>query len=97
MSGESAQDVDPSKLLPIETARAALLHWWREPVAGVVSVIVGLWDTWHFGREGGLSTSVDELLVIGGIVLIAGSRKLFFSARRGGGDDDGATTKGSSP
>ena len=70
-------EADPAKLIPLETARANLLHWWREPIAGLASLVVGCWDTWHYGREGGLSTNVDEILVLGGIVLIAGSRRLF--------------------
>ena len=63
--------------LPVRAAEASLRHWWREPAAGLLSVIVGCIDTWHFGREAGLSTSLDEILVIGGVVLIAGSRRLF--------------------
>lgn len=70
-------EADPDKVIPLEAARASLMHWWREPLAGIVSVAVGAWDTWYYGRENGLSSSVDELLVIGGIVLIAGSRRLF--------------------
>lgn len=68
---------EPSEVLRLEAARARLLHWWREPLAGIVAVGVGVWDTWHYGRDAGLTSSLDELLVIGGIVLIAGSRKLF--------------------
>ena len=75
MSSEG--DADPAKLIPLEAARASLLHWWREPIAGFVSVAVGVWDTWHYGRDAGLTASIDELLIIGGIVLIAGSRRLF--------------------
>lgn len=73
----SDTDADPAKLIPLEAARATLLHWWREPVAGLASIAVGTWDAWHFGRDAGLSANVDELLIIGGIILIAGSRKLF--------------------
>lgn len=79
-STNSGTGIDPAelaKILPLEAARASILHWWREPFAGIVSVGVGVWDTWHYGRDAGLSTSIDELLVIGGVVLIAGSRKLF--------------------
>lgn len=68
---------EPTEVLRLEAARARLLHWWREPFAGIVAVGVGVWDTWHYGRDAGLTSSLDELLVIGGIVLIAGSRKLF--------------------
>lgn len=76
-------DADPAKLIPLEAARASLLHWWREPIAGVISVGIGVWDTWHFGRESGLSSNVDELLILGGIVLIAGSKRLFSGSPRG--------------
>lgn len=72
-----AIEADPAALIPLETARANLLHWWREPIAGLCSLVVGCWDTWHYGREAGLSSNVDELLILGGIVLIAGSRRLF--------------------
>ena len=73
----SENDADPANLIPLEAARASLLHWWREPVAGLISVGIGTFDAWHFGRDIGLSGQVDELLIIGGIVLIAGSRRLF--------------------
>jgi hypothetical protein len=68
---------DPAKVLPIEAATAQLRHWWREPAAGAIALAIGVYDTWHFGRDAGLSSSLDELLVVGGIVLIAGSRRLF--------------------
>ena len=70
-------DIDPTEVIPVEAARAALMHWWREPIAGIVAVAVGAFDAWHYGRDLGLTVSVDELLIIGGIVLIAGSRRLF--------------------
>ena len=70
-------DVDPSEVIPLEAARAALMHWWREPIAGLVAVGIGTFDAWHYGREAGLSANIDELLIMGGIVLIAGSRRLF--------------------
>ena len=53
------------------------IHWWREPVAGVAALGIGCYDTWHFGRNDGLTSSLDEVLIISGIVLIAGSRRLF--------------------
>ena len=71
----SDADADPASVLPVETAKAQLLHWWREPIAGLCSLAIGAWDTWHYGRDAGLSSSVDELLIIGGVVLIAGSRR----------------------
>ena len=70
-------DDDPASLIPLEAARASLLHWWREPIAGVAAIGIGGFDIWHFGRDAGLSSQVDELLIIGGIVLIAGSKRLF--------------------
>lgn len=73
-------EADPVKLIPLEAARANLLHWWREPIAGAVSVAIGCVDVWHWGRDAGLTTSVDELLILGGIVLLAGSRRLFSGA-----------------
>lgn len=78
MSSEG--EVDPDNVIPLEAARASLLHWWREPLAGALSVGIGTFDAWHFGRDVGLSGQVDELLIIGGIVLIAGSRRLFSGA-----------------
>lgn len=59
-------------------------HWWREPIAGVLSLGIGCYDTWKFGRDAGLTSSLDEILVVGGIVLIAGSRKLFMGANGNG-------------
>jgi len=73
-------DLDPASVLPVEAAEAHLRHWWREPVAGLFSLAIGVVDTWRFGRDAGLSSSLDEILIIGGIVLIAGSRRLFGSA-----------------
>lgn len=54
-----------------------VIHWWREPLAGIASLAIGCYDTWHFGRNDGLTSSLDEVLIISGIVLIAGSRRLF--------------------
>ena len=70
-------DVDPEKVIPIEAAKAHLRHWWREPVAGAISIAIGAFDSWFYGHDAGLSSSLDEILVIGGIVLMAGSRRLF--------------------
>lgn len=70
-------EIDAGKTLPVEAARAHLRHWWREPVAGMISVAIGVYDSWAYGHEKGLSSSLDELLVIGGIILIAGSKRLF--------------------
>lgn len=57
-----------------------LVHWWREPIAGVASLAIGCYDTWVFGRTNGLTSSLDEVLIISGIILIAGSRRLFGGA-----------------
>ena len=73
-------DLDPASVLPVEAAEAHLRHWWREPGAGIIAVAIGTFDSWHFGRDLGLSSSLDEILIIGGIVLIAGSRRLFSGA-----------------
>lgn len=54
-----------------------IVHWWREPIAGVASLAIGCYDTWTYGRDHGLTSSLDEILIISGIVLIAGSRRLF--------------------
>lgn len=66
-------------------------HWWREPLAGFFSLGVGCYDTWKFGRDAGLTSSLDEILVVGGIVLIAGSRKLFMG--NGNGSRNGSGMK----
>jgi hypothetical protein len=73
----SLGDVDPAHVIPLDAARAHLRHWWREPVAGFIAVFIGVFDSWYFPRDQGLSSSLDEILVIGGIVLIAGSKRLF--------------------
>lgn len=64
-------------IIPVEAARAHLRHWWREPLSGLLALGIGTFDAWRFPRDEGLSISLDEILVIGGIVLIAGSRRLF--------------------
>jgi hypothetical protein len=73
----TVDDIDPAAVLPLEAAREHLVHWWREPLAGVASLAIGAYDTWVFGRDDGLSSSLDEILIISGIVLIAGSKRLF--------------------
>jgi hypothetical protein len=74
---EKLDETEPDKIIPEEAARAHLRHWWREPAAGGIALVVGCWDTWHYGKDAGLSSNIDELLVLGGIVLIAGSARLF--------------------
>jgi hypothetical protein len=70
-------DIDPATVIPVEAAHAHLRHWWREPLAGALALGIGTFDSWHFGRDLGLTSSLDEILIVGGIVLIAGSRRLF--------------------
>src|ERR1700745_2859880 len=77
---EPVEEIDPAKIIPLEAARAHLRHWWREPVTGLISVGIGVFDSWFYGHEQGLSSSLDEILVIGGIVLMAGSKRLFGGA-----------------
>lgn len=72
-----AYDDNPAYVLPVEAARAALQHWWREPLAGILALGIGTYDSWYFGHDNGLSSALDEILVIGGVVLIAGSKHLF--------------------
>lgn len=54
-----------------------LQHWWREPIAGLIAVGLGSYDVWHYGRDAGFSASLDEILILTGITLIAGVRNLF--------------------
>jgi hypothetical protein len=74
---EKVNHIDPAIVIPLEAARAHLSHWWREPVTGLIAVGSGVYDSWFYGHDAGLSSSLDEILVIGGIVLMAGSRRLF--------------------
>jgi hypothetical protein len=75
---------DPAVVLPIEAAREHLQHWWREPVAGAVAVGIATFDSWKMGRDAGLTSSLDEILIVSGIVLIAGTRRLFGAAPTAG-------------
>lgn len=52
-------------------------HWWREPVAGAIAVSISTYDAWFFDRDAGLSSSLDEILLLTGIALIAGIKNLF--------------------
>jgi len=49
-------------------------------LAGVLALAIGTYDSWRFGRDAGLGYSLDELLVIGGVVLIAG--RMFAAEKR---------------
>jgi hypothetical protein len=75
--GDKLNGLDPEKVIPMEVAKAHLRHWWREPLAGFIAVGAGLYDVWAKGKEEGLTMSLDEILILGGVVLIAGSRRLF--------------------
>jgi hypothetical protein len=77
---EKVTEVDPVVVIPLEAARAHLAHWWREPVTGLIAVGIGVYDSWFYGHDKGLSSSLDEILVLGGVVLMAGSRRLFAGA-----------------
>lgn len=54
-----------------------LQHWWREPIAGLIAVVVGCYDIWTYGSSQGFSSSLDEILLLTGIALIAGVKNLF--------------------
>jgi hypothetical protein len=73
----NVHEVDPEKVIPMEAARAHLRHWWREPLSGAIAIAIGVYDSWNYGHDAGLSSSLDEILVLGGVVLMAGSRRLF--------------------
>jgi hypothetical protein len=81
--GDKIDEADPEKFIPLEAAKAHLRHWWREPLAGFIAVGAGLYDVWFKGKEEGLTMSLDEILILGGVVLIAGSRRLFSPAPMG--------------
>lgn len=77
---------EPEDIIPLETAREHLLHWWREPIAGALALGAGLFDTWHYGRDGGLTASLDEALVVGGLILIAGTQRFIGRPLGGNGN-----------
>ena len=79
-----SQEAESKVILPADGSGRDWQHWWREPIAGMLSLGIGCYDTWKFGRDAGLTSSLDEILVVGGIVLIAGSRKLFMGANGNG-------------
>lgn len=71
-------DVEPSPpKIDLLSRLEHLEHWWREPLAGFVAVGVGCYDVWFYGRDNGFSASLDEILILTGITLIAGVRNLF--------------------
>ena len=59
-------------------------HWWREPLAGLVAVAIACVDIWEFGGNEGFSNSLDEILVLTGVALIAGVKNLFGGAKLNG-------------
>lgn len=83
---QTPPDDDPTGALPLEAAREHLLHWWREPIAGVLALAIGCFDSWHFGREAGLTSSLDELLIVGGVILVAGTKKFIAPLQRPNAD-----------
>jgi len=52
-------------------------HWWREPIAGLLAVGIACYDIWTYGSSQGFSSSLDEILLLTGIALIAGVKNLF--------------------
>ena len=75
--GAMSVEPDEKKDAPDPTLGEHLHHWYREPIAGVLALAIGAFDAWHYGRDAGLTSSLDEALVVGGIILIAGTKKLF--------------------
>lgn len=57
--------------------RDPLNYWWREPLAGIIAVGLGSFDVWKFGRDAGFTSSLDEILILTGVALIAGVKNLF--------------------
>ena len=74
---------DPAPLIPEQVSPPTLKkegdpqHWWREPISGLLGVIIALVDIWYFGKDKGLSAPLDELILLTGLALIAGIRNLF--------------------
>lgn len=84
---DSPADVTILDRRPPEEQRLLLVehyikHWWREPLAGALAIGIACWDTWHFGHNDGFNTSLDELLLLTGLALIAGIRNLFPSSTK---------------
>jgi hypothetical protein len=38
-------------------------HRWREPISGLLGVIIPLVDIWYFGKHKGLPAPLDELFM----------------------------------
>ena len=75
--------IEPSERKPDLLARIEhLQHWWREPLAGFVAVGVACFDQWLYGRDNGFTSSLDEILVLTGIALIAGVKNLFAGGQK---------------
>ena len=75
--GTPAPLTEEQKLFLVEHYR----HWWREPLAGTIAVGIATYDIWHYGRDAGFTSSLDEILLLTGIALIAGVRNLFPQSR----------------
>jgi hypothetical protein len=50
---------------------------WREVSAGLIAVAISTADIWTYGHDRGFSSSLDEILILTGIALIAGVKNLF--------------------
>lgn len=50
---------------------------WRQIAAGILSISIGIYDLWFIGRDRGLSSQLDELIILGGLGLIAGIPSFF--------------------
>jgi hypothetical protein len=59
-------------------------HSWRACLGGLISVGVGVWDAWQYGRERGLGIEIDEGLIFAGVYLISGIREVIRRPTRGG-------------
>lgn len=44
---------------------------WRTFLAGLIAVGLGVYDIWHYGREGGMTLELDEALILLGLALMA--------------------------
>jgi hypothetical protein len=73
-SGTKEEPVKEPETVPFSQRPS---YWWREPAAGFISVGLATFDVWHFGRDAGLTSSLDEILILTGIALIAGVKNLF--------------------
>jgi hypothetical protein len=60
---------DPAPLIPEQVSpptpkkEGDLQHRWREPISGLLGVIIALVDIWYFGKDKGLPAPLDELFM----------------------------------